>query len=154
MFKKLFIAAVVLFVLVLALGGCSSQSKPAAHKSTRAVVLPEPPTQKATVHMSLAGNWTAEGSTPDGGMNATIDDTGIVVNWTGPNVEALYWKGTFPLSAGNEKVVSKGDVAEMEHSLMAESIHPNSKEFEIKDGKIHFTVSIQGVTKSVTLDKD
>lgn len=154
MFKKILTIPVILFVLVLAMSGCSSQGKDATPTTPAAKAsLPEPPTPKPVVHTSLAGDWTAVNSTKDGGMAATIDDTGIVINWTGPDTTALYWKGTFPMSAGNETIVSKGDTKAMDASVMAESLMDN-KPFTIKDGKIIFDVSMMGVTKRVTLVKD
>lgn len=158
MFKKFATITVALFIAVFVLSGCSSSGKDAtptaAPKASAKQTLPEPPTQKPVNHTSFAGDWTAKGSDDNGGMAATIDDTGIVINWTGKDVSALYWKGTFPMSAEDGTVTSKGDVEAMKDSLMAESINPESKKFTIKDGKIIFTVTALGVTKTVTLEKD
>lgn len=120
--------------------------------ATTAVLLSSGPNNEAP--MSFNGAWSA--NINDSKMHAIITGGTIEINWVNNDVQALYWKGTFPTPL-NAKVgdtfdiLSTGDTDTMGTSLMASQ--DTTKMFTYKDHKLHFKLTVMGVQTTVHLEK-
>ncbi|MEV7633058.1 hypothetical protein AB0N64_11685 [Microbacterium sp. NPDC089318] len=100
-------------------------------------------------------------------MTAMVTADRIEVHWpsfevgedgdpiNGTMDKPLYWAGTFSPPAPGEKAysfTSVGDAAAMKESLLASS--ETEKEFRFADGTFSFEVTVQGETKTLTLERD
>lgn len=103
-------------------------------------------TPQSTAPSSLVGTWKSA----DPPMAAHISSNTIQIDWV--DDEALYWKGTMPTALTNgTKVVSAGDTKAMDESFLASL--DTEKEFTYVDGKLTFSMSMLGVTRTVYLTR-
>lgn len=104
--------------------------------------------------VSFNGPWQAKLN--DATLNATITGDGIEIHWVTSQTDAIYWKGTFPappnVTHGSTfTIVSVGDTATMEESLLASQ--DESKAFTFDNGKLKFKMTVMGVTQMVELEQ-
>lgn len=102
----------------------------------------------------LTGVWT-QVDAGDSYQQATIQGDTIEINWIGTDgTSALYWAGSFTApSTADEPYTwtSANDTSRTSGALMASS--DETKDFTYEDGKISYSVSMMGVTKTVQLEK-
>lgn len=130
MFKKF----LVLFVALVFASACGSESP-------KKEVVPAP--------ISWNGTWS---TSPDF-MTATIADDVLQIDIRTKDSTSLYWKGSWPSSAvkNDVKIISQGDTAAMEASLMGSQ--DSTKEFTFSNKEITFKFTMMGTTKTVRLIK-
>lgn len=151
--KKTALYLVLSFLFGLLFSGCSTvedavpvSDKPSVTQSQ------ETKTQEpeVTATRELAGTWTFD----DGNVKFTADikSDSIQMLMKAGDSEGLYWAGTFPSSADDgEDIVSKADVAALARSLFGSQ--DKTKTFKYEDGKLNFTFTMMGVSKTVALSK-
>lgn len=123
MFKKLILTLIVA-VFAVALSACGS-----------------------TTPQTWDGTWKADGFT------ATIKDQTIDIHIQGKDADALYWNGTFkPASSTIDSETITSDRNDATKKSMFGS-QDSTKQFEYKDGTLHFHMSMMGVSRDVTLAK-
>ncbi|MCI7325232.1 DUF5067 domain-containing protein [bacterium] len=102
----------------------------------------------------LTGVWV-QVDAGDSYQKATIQSDTIEINWIGTDgTSALYWAGSFtaPTTADEPYTwTSTNDTSRTSGALMASS--DETKEFIYDDGKISYSVSMMGVSKTVYLEK-
>lgn len=126
MYRKLF-AAIAVLALAISVSSCSSSN--------------------ASESMSFAGTWTNADDT----MSATISDSNIEIFLVGQDAKVLYWKGTFPKLATGDDIVSEADREALDASIAGSQ--DSTKDFHYEDGKLSFSMSMMGVTKTVELER-
>lgn len=93
------------------------------------------------------GTWKADGFT------ATIKDQTIDVHIQGNGTDALYWNGSFkPASNTVDSEIVSSSRNEITTRSIVGSQDP-TKAFEVKDGTIHFHMSMMGISRDVVLAK-
>ena len=158
-YLEIYIIALSLILIVFLFAGCSSSAKPeVTQTSTETHVSPKLSTPSSSTQkedaQSFVGVWSAPWGTEGLTLVATIDDTGIVINWVDSvdNSAALYWKGTFPVAGPDGVYISKGDLAAMAESPLAETVEKEKKFTATKD-TLEFHVPIMGVFKNITMER-
>lgn len=138
MLKKFLIAVVVTiaFLFVTACGGPTQTSSS--------------PEQG----VSLSGHWTmADSSDPSFQIVGDVKNSSVTLTWKSDNVSALYWKGSFDATdvTDGTVIVSQGDLQAMAGSILSSS--SKTKEFTYDDDQLSFDFTVQGVTKTIHLEK-
>lgn len=105
---------------------------------------------------SVIGTWKQEDSaSEDGGMEASITDGVITVEWTFDNGKnrSIYWIGSFDAeaAAAGDTITSKRDIVATDTALMAASA--DEKDFKVDGDTLSFDVAIQDVTLKANLKK-
>ncbi len=111
-----------------------------------------PTTVWAESPADLTGVWKSEEN--EGSYHeATITEDTMVINWVSPDINAVYWAGTYEAPGEESKEYSwesKNDHEKTDASLMGSS--DETKEFTYKDGVISYEVTALGVTKTMELE--
>ena len=138
--RKTLIAAMfaALMAMSMALVGCGSQEQQ----------------QEAQEPLDLTGTWV-QVNKGDDYQQATIEDGAIEIDWIGDNgkTTALYWAGTYaaPTEPCEEySWESQNDKSKTQNALMAST--DDTKQFEYKDGKLSYKVSMLGTTTTMELE--
>lgn len=155
-----------LVALSLMTTGCaatagSQASKPSADTSPVAAA----PTPE---QLDLTGEWSwKDAPDPAQTMTATISADRIEIFWpsfevgeegeplSGTMDKPLYWAGSFTAPEAGEDTytfTSAGDVEAMKTSLLASG--DSEKEFSFAEGSFSFDVTVQGETRTITLERD
>lgn len=140
---KKFICIVLCAVIALSLAACGSNA-PQAPAATEAPK--EPPV--------LTGDWEQTNkNSEDSYQIATITDDTIEVFWKTPDMQALYWSGTFvpPTVAGDYSWESAADHEKTDFAIMAASA--DTKTFTYSNGELSYEVAAMGVTTTVRMAK-
>lgn len=102
----------------------------------------------------LTGVWI-QVDAGDSYQKATIQSDTIEINWIGTDgTSALYWAGSFTAPTTVDEPytwTSTNDTSRTSGALMASS--DETKDFIYDDGKISYSVSMMGVSKTVYLEK-
>ena len=137
-------------------GSASSTAEPAdAGKESaaeEAAETPEPTPEPEP--LDLSGSWEQKDHDPDTYMIAYIDDSSIQVCWMMDGTKYLYWAGTYVAPAESTDTyswVSENDTEKTEYALLASSAE--TKEFRYEKECISFEVTVQGVTKNISLER-
>lgn len=102
----------------------------------------------------IEGTYVTEGYDPDGTyLAAVISGEEIEVYWMADRGQtmALYWAGSFTQPTGTDEYSfdSANDTAKTAAAVLASS--DPTKAMIVKNGTVRFSVSVQGVTKSIRL---
>ncbi|MET4637695.1 hypothetical protein [Mycetocola sp. 2940] len=151
------IIAPIVLVAALALTGCGATN--AAPASTSPAAADEPkPVEEAPKAPDLAGDWKQSNSQSETDfMTAAITDGVISIDWElgSEDITAVYWVGTFEAPADATEPhtwTSQRDAAATDTAVMAST--DDTKDFSYEDGIISFTVSIQGNSATVEMEKN
>lgn len=102
-----------------------------------------------TTPQTWDGSWKADG------FSVTIQKNVIDVHIVSKDgTDALFWNGTFKPASNtvdSETIKSVQDTSVTAHSIFASQ--DSTKDFEAKDGTLHFHMSMMGVSRDVTLTK-
>lgn len=152
--KRRWLACLLSGLMLLSLVGCGGEKAPAAQDT------PEVQKSAPATPPDLSGEWKqANSNSEDSYQAAYIADGAVEVYWVlneGSDDEsiALYWAGTFtPPETADEPYAweSANDKSRTNSALMASG--DDTKTFTYRDGKISYSVSIQGQTVDVELTK-
>lgn len=141
--KKTF-CIVLCAIIALSLAACGSSGSSATPAPTEAPK--EPPV--------LTGDWEQSNkNSEDSYQIATITDTTVEVFWKTPDMQALYWSGTFepPTAAGDYSWESVRDKEKTDLAIMAATA--DTKTFTYSNGELSFDVQAMGVTTTVRMAK-
>jgi len=117
----------------------------------------------AVIGISACGGSAAAGPTNYDGtyvftdgefaMVGEVKQDTILVNLKLGNDTGLYWSGNFKSVVKNgDTITSKANVDQLKTSLYGSQ--DAAKEFKIVDGKITFSFTMMGVTKTIELEKN
>lgn len=104
----------------------------------------------------LTGTWKmTNGTDGQSAFTATVTADTIEIQYDTNDMKALYWKGTYtaPTAAGDFKWTSKGDTEAMSVSLLASQDASKDFTYTDSDKTLSFEYTIQGVTKTVKMNK-
>lgn len=137
--------------MIMSLLGCGggTNNSDAGSKDTKKVK------EEAAEPTDLSGTWQSEDN--DGSwMEAVISDSTIEINWISDNgsTKSIYWIGTY--EAPEEEVAeytwtSERDKEKTDQALLAST--DDTKEFEYKDEKISYEVTVAGTTTTVSMTR-
>lgn len=105
----------------------------------------------------LTGRWKqVNAATDDSYQTAIITDSTIEVYWINKSsqTQSLYWSGTFKAPTTPDQPyswVSQNDKSKTDYALLASP--DDTKTFTYEKGKISYSVSMLGITKTVNLEK-
>ena len=146
--KRIFCTVLCIVIAVSCIGcGAKQTSTPAATPAPT----PEPTPEPVPV---LTGNWEQTNkNSEDSYQIATIADGTIEVFWKTPDMEALYWSGTFtaPTAAGDYSWESVNNKEKTDMALMASC--DDTKTFTYSNGVLSYSVTAMGVTTTVKMEK-
>lgn len=139
--------------------GCTSASAdtaPSASIAATSEAAPTPtPTPEPPKPVDLTGTWMQTNSkSADSGQKAVITGDMIEVTWEMPEQSALYWVGSIEVPQDGSTAfqwTSAGNVERMSTALFASG--QETKDFAYDNGVISYEVTVQGVTATVTLQK-
>ena len=101
--------------------------------------------------IDLSGNWEQEGK-EDSYQAGYISEDMIEIFWIFDGTKALYWSGSYEAPTDNVKEYSwesENNKEKTDSALLASG--DDFKTFTYQDGKISYDVSVQGVTRTITL---
>lgn len=142
--KKIF-SLLLALALILSLAACGGgEQKPSSN----------PPEEEPKEPLNLIGNWVQEDADPDSYQAGYISDNRIEVFWItdGGNSSSLYWSGTYDAPTEATETYSwksKNDTSRTGNALLASG--DDEKEFSYSSGKLSYSVSFMGTTKTVAL---
>lgn len=107
--------------------------------------------RNVTTVETLDGTWSSKAK--DGiSFKALVRYGNIEVNLVTDNNIALYWAGTFYLSAEDDQIVSVADKAKLEGSLLGST--SDTKIFTYDGDKLSFTFGAMGVSTKIEMEKN
>ena len=141
MFKKKFIAIMLVTCFMFSLFGCGNSSQ-----RENDVVVP----------LDLIGEWEQKGVNPDSWQEAIINGNEIEIYWVseGGSTKALYWAGSYlaPTEDTDKyEWISHNNFSKTSSAMLASSA--DTKTFKYDKGVISYEVSAMGVTSVIELKK-
>ena len=137
------ICIILCAIIALSIAACGSSTPPAPTPAPTPEPVPD-----------LIGDWEQTNkNSEDSYQIATITDNVIEVFWKTPDMQALYWSGTFtpPTAAGSYSWESAADHEKTDFAIMAASA--DTKTFTYSNGELSYEVQAMGVTTTVRMAK-
>lgn len=151
------LTAFILVCMLASISGCSSNTTNTTTPKESNTVATETVEEKEEKILNLEGEWKqVDSDSSEMYHKAIITSDTIEIYWVdvAENSESLYWAGSYIKPSDSEKEYSWDSVNDKEKTdvaLLASG--EDTKTFTYKDGKLSYSASALGTTKTIELEQ-